>query len=250
MKGKAGVLCAVLAGSVLLLSGCSFTGTMKDLVDDTAEVSSSETGALQTAEGTKVDALPIDVSLERPVFREELVSTQNVQLGAETVLQTEATVSGGGSVTYQWYSNNVASNGGGTLLKDATSPTYVADTSKGGKTFYYVVATNTQDGRINLATSPVYEVTVWEDMYWQQNAELGAYQYMSRVDGKYPSLVSMTIDGKEYSFDANGFAIMEDGSYLDVQTGEAVATPTPEPTPAATPEPTPEPETEDAGDTE
>ena len=48
----------------------------------------------------------------------------------------------------------------------------------------------------------------------------------------------MVIDGKSYLFDADGFAVTENGDYLDVQTGEPVATPTPEPTPTPTPTPT------------
>ena len=250
MKGKAKLVCALLISSSLLLSGCSFTSAMQGLVGKITKDKDKEQAEIVVGEGIPVVPKTVDYTLEIPVFDDTLVRSWNVPVGLPAELSTAAQVQDGGTVTYQWYSNNVNANGGGTLIADATDPVYRADTSAGGTTYYYAVATNTVEGRVNMSTSAVYSVTVWEDMYWQQNADLGAYQYMSRVDGKYPSLVSMTIDGKEYSFDANGFAIMEDGSYLDVQTGEAVATPTPEPTPTATPEPTPEPETEDAGDTE
>ncbi|MBO5521409.1 MAG: hypothetical protein J5973_07040 [Eubacterium sp.] len=239
MKGK-----KILAGGVLLvmtaalLSGCSVSDIIGKVTGrsgtDTAESVSVST------EGEKLDSRIIDPTLEKPVFQEGMAGEKDVQAGTELVLETQASVTDGGVITYQWYSNNVSSNGGGTLLKDMRESTYRPDTSKGGTTYYYVLATNTKDGKVNLSTSDVYKVTVWEDMYWQQNADLGAYQYISRIDGKFPKAVSIVIDGAQYHFDADGFAVNENGEYIDVQTGQPIPAQTPaaapaEETPAAAP---------------
>ena len=227
MKGrKLLTLVVVLGVTSLLLSGCSVSDTFGKLTGKLTGRSerAEEQVSSVSEEGSKLDTRIIDPSLEKPVFQEGLTGEKDVQAGADLVLETFASVNDGGVVTYQWYSNNVSSNGGGTLLQDMRESTYRPDTSRGGTTFYYVLATNTKDGKVNLSTSDVYKVTVWEDMYWQQNADLGAYQFISRIDGKFPKAVSMTIDGTQYRFDADGFAINENGEYIDVQTGQPINT--------------------------
>lgn len=231
----------LLLTAAVLLTGCSASGALGRLLGETAETQPITT-AVSAEEGQKLDSKIVDPSVEKPVFQEGLVREKHAQAGAEVTLETAAAVNDGGTVTYQWYSNNVNSNGGGTMLPGAVDSTYKPDTSKGGTTFYYVMATNTRNDHVNLSTSDVYQVTVWEDMYWQQNADLRAYQYISRVDGKYPKAVSMVIDGTEYHFDADGFAVNTEGAYIDVQTGEVLVTATP------VPEETPAPETEPADD--
>ena len=178
----------------LLLSGCSVSDAFGKLIGST------DTGTEQMSsvseDGEKLDTRIIDPSLEKPVFLEGMTGEKDVQAGTDLVLETQASVSDGGVVTYQWYSNNVASNGGGTLLKDMRESTYHPDTAEGGTTYYYVLATNTKDGKVNLSTSEVYKVTVWEDMYWQQNADLGAYQEYIDVQTGQP-IASAAMDAGE-----------------------------------------------------
>ncbi len=222
MKGRKILLSGgLLAMTALLLSGCSISDAFGKLIGRT-DTGVEQVGSV-SEEGEKLDTRIIDPSLEKPVFQEGLSGEKDVQAGADLVLETQASVGDGGVVTYQWYSNNVSSNGGGTLLKDMRESTYRPDTTKGGTTYYYVLATNTKDGKVNLSTSDVYKVTVWEDMYWQQNADLGAYQYISRLDGKFPKAASVVIDGVQYHFDPDGFAVNENGEYIDVQTGQPIA---------------------------
>lgn len=244
MKAKSILaICILLGCAACMLTGCSVTKTIGKLIGrDTESTEAAET-ASQTQEGERVGVIIIDTSLEKPVFQEGLAGEKDVQAGSDAVLEVQATVNDGGVVSYQWYSNNVASNGGGTVLTDATESSYHPNTENGGIMYYYVLAANNKDGKVNLSTSEVYKVTVWADMYWQQNADLGAYQYISRTDGKYPKAVSMTIDGTDYHFDAEGFAINEEGKYIDVQTGEVITlpgtaaeeTPAPEAAPEAAP---------------
>ena len=242
MYRKRGMVLSALLIGTLFLSGCSFTDTMQSLVNRITKDTPEESAEIVVGEGRRVEPQVIDSSLDKPVFDETLVRALHVPLGTPATLEVKATVNDGGSVGYQWFSNNVDANGGGSVLEGAGEATYAADTSKSGTTFYYVVATNTKEGRNNLATSPVYSVTVWEDMYWQQSADTGAYQYMSRVDGKFPTSTTMTIDGTEYQFNAEGYAVTAEGDFIDVQTGKPIATPTPD----ATPTPTPEPEEDEA----
>lgn len=242
MKGRKVLISGgILAITAMLLSGCSISDAFGKLIGKTDTV--MEQAGSASEEGEKLDTRIIDPNLEKPVFQEGLSGEKDVQAGAELVLETQASVNDGGVVTYQWYSNNVSSNGGGTLLKEMRESTYRPDTSKGGTTYYYVLATNTKDGKVNLSTSDVYKVTVWEDMYWQQNADLGAYQYISRIDGKFPKAVSVVIDGTQYRFDQDGFAVNENGEYIDVQTGQPVVIPGAE---AAEPAPAEEAPAEEA----
>jgi hypothetical protein len=76
----------------------------------------------------------------------------------------------GGALTYQWYSNTIASNVGGTPIAEATHASFDAPIDMIGIFFYYVVVTNTisdnGDGGIKTATlsSNVAILTVSEDV--------------------------------------------------------------------------------------
>ncbi len=59
--------------------------------------------------------------------------------GASTALSVGAL---GTSISYQWYSNSVNSNSGGTLISGATSSSYTPPTNVSGTKYYYVVVTN------------------------------------------------------------------------------------------------------------
>ncbi|MGQ7890402.1 S-layer homology domain-containing protein [Paenibacillus sp. WC2504] len=79
-------------------------------------------------------------------------------------LSVAASVSDGGLLTYQWYSNTTNSTSGGTAISSATSPTYAASTAMVGTTYYYVVVTNTNNSvsgtKTATATSSIAAVTV------------------------------------------------------------------------------------------
>ncbi|WP_261303308.1 S-layer homology domain-containing protein [Paenibacillus andongensis] len=87
--------------------------------------------------------------------------TQNA---SSPTLSVTASVSDGGSLSYQWYSNTTNSASGGTLIFSATSATYAAPTATVGTTYYYVVVTNTNNGvtgtKTAMATSSTAKVTV------------------------------------------------------------------------------------------
>ncbi|MCZ8515513.1 S-layer homology domain-containing protein [Paenibacillus filicis] len=75
-------------------------------------------------------------------------------------LSVTATVSDGGTLSYQWYSNTTNSNAGGIAVSGATNASYAAPTTVVGTTYYYVVVTNTNNGQTSTATSNAVAVTV------------------------------------------------------------------------------------------
>ncbi|WP_369355500.1 discoidin domain-containing protein, partial [Lysinibacillus capsici] len=70
-------------------------------------------------------------------------------------LSVGASVSDGGTLSYQWYSNTTNSTSGGTPISGATNATYAAPTSTAGTMYYYVVVTNTNSGVSGNPTAPV-----------------------------------------------------------------------------------------------
>ncbi|MGG4146051.1 S-layer homology domain-containing protein [Paenibacillus algorifonticola] len=91
-----------------------------------------QTAAMTNAEAPSISGQPAD-------------QTANVGDTSPT-LSVTATVSDGGMLSYQWYSNTTDSNSGGTLIDDATNATYAVPTASAGTTYYYVVVTNTNNG--------------------------------------------------------------------------------------------------------
>ncbi len=97
-----------------------------------------------------------------------LISTQpqsdTVIQGNEKELSIVASVSDGGTLTYQWYSNSTDSNSGGTLLPSATNATYQVSTNTVGTYHYYCVVTNINNSvngtKTATKTSSVATITV------------------------------------------------------------------------------------------
>jgi len=79
-------------------------------------------------------------------------------------LSVAASVTDGGTLAYQWYSNNSASNTGGSQISGATSSTYSPPTSTAGTYYYFVeiinTITNNGDGGNKTASVRSYAVTL------------------------------------------------------------------------------------------
>jgi hypothetical protein len=105
---------------------------------------------------------PVDAAT--PVIGTEPTGATYTQGNTATALTVAATVSDGGSLTYQWFSNTSNSNTGGTAISGATSASYTPSTAAAGTTYYYVVVTNTNNAvtgvKITIATSNAVAVTV------------------------------------------------------------------------------------------
>ena len=195
---KKGAVAAVLLSGTLLFSGCSFSDVMDrwigmevDTVNESVDTSSSDQ-----------EVFTVDSSLEAPVFTRDLSGSMQMTVDSEYTLHVEASVSGGGTVTYQWYRNNTASNGGGTLLQGATGQDYTVDSSTTGTNYYYVVATNRQGDRIAMTTSGIQGVSVWDVGQWVQEQD-GSWRY-NLTDGTRPVSTWMIIEGQTYYFNEAG----------------------------------------------
>ena len=79
------------------------------------------------------------VTINNPVniTTQPITTTQSVCLGG--AISSLNVIALGTTPTYQWYSNNVPSNSGGTLIASATSTTYAPSNTLLGTTYYYCV---------------------------------------------------------------------------------------------------------------
>ena len=84
--------------------------------------------------------------------------------GESVTITAAATVSDGGTLSYQWYSNEADSNLDGTAVDGATGKSYQPSTDIEGATettYYYVQVTNTlSNGKTASAVSRTVEITV------------------------------------------------------------------------------------------
>lgn len=200
MKGKKiqMFIAAAVCGSVLL-SGCSFGKTVSNVLDDgTEEVTTVSSSSAAASGSTEI----IDDSVETPVFDKDLKGCITVIQGADLKLETAASVSDGGTVTYQWYRNNVNANGGGTEIGGATDAIVDVDTSETGAVFYYAVAVNTQGRKVNMSVSNTFEIKVTAKGQWQSD-ETG-YKYMMD-DGTFLTDTVLEEGGKMYTINADGY---------------------------------------------
>jgi len=80
--------------------------------------------------------------------------------GRTVTLTAEVTGGGGGTLSYQWYSNTVDLNEDGTAIPDETAENYKPPVSPNTETYYYVVVTNTLNGKTYEAVSGTVGILV------------------------------------------------------------------------------------------
>jgi hypothetical protein len=94
------------------------------------------------------------VNAETPAISGHPQST-TVNLDASVSLSVSASVTDGGTLTYQWYSNANNSNSGGTAISGATNATYSPATNTIGTKYYCVVITNTNNSASGTKTASI-----------------------------------------------------------------------------------------------
>jgi hypothetical protein len=94
----------------------------------------------------KNDAAPPVIS-EKPLPVYEIVGGHTINL------PITASVSDGGALSYQWFSNATDSNSGGTPV--STSQNFSSSSIWGGTAYYYAEITNTAAGPSSIKTKPV-----------------------------------------------------------------------------------------------
>ena len=76
-----------------------------------------------------------------------------VTTGQAVTLLVAASVTDGGTLSYQWYSNQTNSNTGGPAVGGGTSSTFAAPTGTAGTFYYYAVVTNTNTNATGAQTA-------------------------------------------------------------------------------------------------
>lgn len=209
MKLKRGLLAGVVLCCMPLMTACSAKDTIGILVGSNSEETQKEEKTVD------LNAANIDDSVGKPEITSEMGDPVTYDLHATAdPITVEATVSEG-TLSYQWYRNNVDSNGGGTAIDGATEATYTPPTTESGTLYYYVVVTNTVGDGVQLTASGTKCVTITEQEAatddteateetgsWQQSGDNWWYL---REDGTYPANGWEEIKGKWYLFDENGY---------------------------------------------
>lgn len=140
-----------------MLTACSAKETLNILWDMESEKED------KTVVTEKKDAYTIDEAIEKPVIANDISEPLTYDLnGQAQPIVVECTVGDGGTLSYQWYRNNVNSNGGGTVMEGATESTFTPPTDKSGVSYYYVVVTNTIGNGIQMVTSTTKCITITE----------------------------------------------------------------------------------------
>ncbi|MDR1870075.1 MAG: SUMF1/EgtB/PvdO family nonheme iron enzyme [Treponema sp.] len=85
--------------------------------------------------------------------------------GDGVTMTAKASVSDGGDLSYQWYSNTKNSNSGGKAVSGGTGESYSPSTNIEDlydTTYYYVQVTNTLNGKTTAASSRTVDITVFD----------------------------------------------------------------------------------------
>ncbi|MBC7845308.1 MAG: gliding motility-associated C-terminal domain-containing protein [Flavobacterium sp.] len=102
--------------------------------------------------------------MPNPTIATQPTPTQNLCVGVTVSTPLSITYSGGtGTASYQWYSNSVNSNIGGTLIAGATSSTYTPPVFTITGNYYYYATVSLSGNGCLPATSNVAEVIVFAD---------------------------------------------------------------------------------------
>lgn len=183
-------LCAAMAVSA---SACSVFDNVTDVSDKSAV----------TSEHSSANVKKVNSEIPAPTFNMDITNSHTIAQGSTYNLDGTAVSPNGGEVTYQWYVNNISSNGGGTPVDGATDAVYSVDTSEVGKKYYYVVASNNVNNEFNNATSGIVEVEIIQSGTFTTD-EYGGTRYLA-ADGSYPADKWVTIGTDTYYFDSNGY---------------------------------------------
>ncbi len=112
----------------------------------------SSSMAVEVGEASEAEAPTLTSNLSGKVTYKQNATANPLTVGA--------TLKGGGTLSYQWYTNTVKNTTGGALIANATAHSYTPPTSTLGTLFYYAIVTNTQGGKTATITSGIKEVEI------------------------------------------------------------------------------------------
>ncbi len=114
----------------------------------------------QTGLGCSVTSPLVNVQVVvNPSVSNQPLASQPICINNTPITLTTAFVDGTGTPTYQWYTNTVNANTGGTAITGATTLSYTPITSVVGTLYYYCIATYANGGCGTVSTN-IAEVIV------------------------------------------------------------------------------------------
>lgn len=137
-------------------SNWSSNDTLIATVDNTGLVSSIGGGVVDitfTDDNGCQDTVSFDIVPSPIINNQPLVYQENCLGGLNTGLSFNIS-SGGGTLTYQWYSNTTNSTAGGTLIPGAIMDTYSPPSTSLGTLFYYCEIFFSQGSCASVLTQP------------------------------------------------------------------------------------------------
>lgn len=209
---KKGLLIGAALFCMPMLTACSFRETLGILWN-----SEDKEEAEDTKNKVQLEGAEINPNVEKPVINNEMGEPVTYDYNAEAeALVIDAAVSDGGTLSYQWYRNNVDSNGGGTPIEGAVESTYTPPTDVEGTSYYYAVVTNTLEEGIQLTTSgtkcvtvneaPAEEVAPEEAPAEESAPEAEQQEILTTAEGLQGSWVSDEV-GKKFQYTDGNFAV-------------------------------------------
>lgn len=143
----------------------------------------------------------------------------------------EASVSDGGSISYQWYENTKALSYGATLISGENGRSFYPPTSEEGEMYYYCIATSTNSGLSKSRISNIVHVIVYTPPVTPQissNLASGLLEYI--VDSPANSLnfnAIITDDGTlTYQWYSNSVNSNSGGTAISGETSSQFTPPT------------------------
>lgn len=113
-----------------------------------------------TISPTDIDILTNDICRAcAPIVKidDSTPSNQTVCVGG-TPTDIKLAATGSGVITYQWYSNTINDNTGGTLINGATSATYTPQSNFLGTTYYYAIIKDSKCDGIAYSSSVLVKI--------------------------------------------------------------------------------------------
>ncbi|GHT29819.1 hypothetical protein AGMMS49574_07640 [Bacteroidia bacterium] len=159
---------------------------------------SAATGAQTATATSNVATVTVNnlVNAEAPSITVQPAASTTTNVGSAVGLSVTASVTDGGTLSYQWYSNTTNSNAGGTLISGATSDTYSPSTATAGTTYYYVIVINTNGSVSGVqtasTTSSVASVTLNSLINATVPVITGNPQSVSYNQGDYAAALTVT----------------------------------------------------------
>ncbi len=111
-----------------------------------------------------------------------------------THLSVTASVSDGGNLFFQWYSNTANNNTSGTKIDGATGSTYTPPTTAEGTTYYYCVVTNTKGQKSATAVSNTAEIKVSPAAPTEYTVTVNGSYAAASGEGSYEANKTVSID--------------------------------------------------------